>query len=76
MNDTDANEEEAASNNGKVEKKKKKSLIPNVSFRDIIGQAPAKLRLDEALLPLALPGDLADSVLTGEFVVVCMVVYY
>lgn len=44
------------------------SLIPDVSFRDIIGQGPAKLRLDEALLPLALPADLAESVLTGTFV--------
>ncbi|KAL7488828.1 hypothetical protein ACHAW6_014423 [Cyclotella cf. meneghiniana] len=40
-------------------------FIPSTKFRDIIGQGPAKLRLDEALLPLALPGDLADSVLTG-----------
>lgn len=39
--------------------------IVNVSFRDIIGHGQAKLRLDEALLPLALPSDLADSVLTG-----------
>ena len=36
-----------------------------VSFRDIIGHGQAKLRLDEALLPLALPPDLAESVLTG-----------
>lgn len=35
------------------------------SFRDIIGHGQAKLRLDEALLPLALPPDLADSVLSG-----------
>ena len=40
-------------------------FIPNVSFRDIIGQGQAKLRLDEALLPLALPVALAESVLTG-----------
>lgn len=40
----------------------------NVSFRDIIGHGQAKLRLDEALLPLALPSDLADSVLTGACV--------
>lgn len=37
----------------------------NASFRDIIGHGQAKLRLDEALLPLALPPDLADSVLSG-----------
>ena len=35
------------------------------TFRDIIGHGQAKLRLDEALLPLALPPDLAESVLTG-----------
>ena len=37
----------------------------NASFRDIIGHGQAKLRLDEVLLPLALPPDLADSVLSG-----------
>lgn len=37
----------------------------NASFRDIIGHGQAKLRLDEALLPLALPPDLATSVLSG-----------
>ncbi len=42
--------------------------LVNVSFRDIIGHGQAKLRLDEALLPLALPSDLADSVLTGAFI--------
>ena len=41
------------------------TTLVNVSFRDIIGHGQAKLRLDEALLPLALPSDLADSVLTG-----------
>lgn len=35
------------------------------SFQDIIGHGQAKLRLEEALLPLALPSDLADSILTG-----------
>ena len=38
---------------------------PNVRFSDIIGHSAAKLRLDEALLPLALPPSLARSVLTG-----------
>jgi len=37
----------------------------NVRFSDIIGHSAAKLRLDEALLPLALPPSLARSVLTG-----------
>lgn len=41
--------------------------LVNVSFRDIIGHGQAKLRLDEALLPLALPPDIADSVLTGAY---------
>ncbi|KAL7546793.1 hypothetical protein ACHAWF_011104 [Thalassiosira exigua] len=36
-----------------------------VAFRDVIGHSAAKLRLDEALLPLALPPDLASSVLGG-----------
>ena len=35
-------------------------------FRDIIGHGQAKLRLDEALLPLALPPALSDSILTGQ----------
>ena len=35
-------------------------------FRDIIGHGVVKLRLDEVLLPLALPPALADSILTGE----------
>jgi SpoVK/Ycf46/Vps4 family AAA+-type ATPase len=39
--------------------------LVGVSFRDIIGHSQAKLRLDEALLPLALPQDIASSVLTG-----------
>jgi hypothetical protein len=38
---------------------------PTTRFSDIIGHSHAKLRLDEALLPLALPSKLADSILTG-----------
>lgn len=34
-------------------------------FSDIIGHAAVKLRLDEVLLPLALPPALADSILVG-----------
>lgn len=34
-------------------------------FSDIIGHSAVKLRLDEVLLPLALPPDLADSILVG-----------
>eukprot|EP00592_Proboscia_alata_P003912 CAMPEP_0194373310 /NCGR_PEP_ID=MMETSP0174-20130528/21735_1 /TAXON_ID=216777 /ORGANISM="Proboscia alata, Strain PI-D3" /LENGTH=341 /DNA_ID=CAMNT_0039152301 /DNA_START=126 /DNA_END=1147 /DNA_ORIENTATION=- len=36
-----------------------------IRFNDIIGHGAAKLRLDEALLPLALPRDLYLSILTG-----------
>ena len=36
-------------------------------FSDIIGHGAAKLRLDEMLLPLALPIELAQSVLTGKY---------
>ena len=35
-------------------------------FSDIIGHAPAKLRLDEMLLPLALPPGLSNSILSGK----------
>lgn len=35
-------------------------------FCDIIGHGAAKLRLDEILLPLALPPDLTEGILTGE----------
>ena len=35
-------------------------------FADIIGHGGAKLRLEEAILPLALPASLVNSVLTGK----------
>lgn len=35
-------------------------------FSDIIGHGAAKLRLDEMLIPLALPSSLADRILTGK----------
>ena len=35
-------------------------------FSDIIGHGAAKLRLDEMLLPLALPVSLARNILTGK----------
>jgi hypothetical protein len=35
-------------------------------FADIIGHAAAKLRIEEILLPSALPPHLADSILTGN----------
>lgn len=40
-------------------------------FRDIIGHGSAKLRIDEMLLPLALPPSLAESLLTGELFKTC-----
>lgn len=60
-------EEESTVNNDFVTKSDKGYDIPpiNASFRDIIGHGQAKLRLDEALLPLALPPELAESVLSG-----------
>jgi hypothetical protein len=36
-------------------------------FSDVIGHASVKLRIDEMLLPLALPPALAQSILTGMF---------
>jgi hypothetical protein len=60
-----ANDETSPARNASAQEKKN-AHIPPVSFRDIIGQPAAKLRLDEALLPLALPVDLVESVLTGE----------
>jgi Cdc6-like AAA superfamily ATPase len=48
--------------------------IPNITtrFADIIGHGGAKLRLEEAILPLALPPSLVNSVLTGK----CVLYYY
>lgn len=50
------------------EEEEEEILLPTETtrFRDIIGHTQAKLRLDEALLPLALPPDLADSILKGK----------
>ena len=39
--------------------------IVATKFSDIIGHGAVKLRLEEVLLPLALPSSLADSILTG-----------
>lgn len=36
-------------------------------FRDIVGHGAAKLRLDELLLPLALPPQITSSILRGGF---------
>ena len=55
----DGMDEDDAGNDGKS------GGAPPVSFADIIGHGNAKLRLEEALLPLALPPDLAATVLTG-----------
>ena len=70
-----ATDDSAEQERGEGEQGKGKSRQPSraaeesVSFHDIIGHRQAKLRLDEALLPLALPPDLADSVLTGPALV-------
>ena len=45
-------------------------------FSDIIGHASVKLRIDEMLLPLALPSALADSILTGvRSLPACLLLY-
>lgn len=45
-------------------------------FSDIIGHASVKLRIDEMLLPLALPPALADSILTGvRSLPACLLLY-
>jgi len=46
--------------------KKTSAVVVQTRFDDIIGHSDAKLRLDEALLPLALPPSLALSILTGK----------
>ena len=38
----------------------------SIRFSDIVGHGAVKLRLDEVLLPMALPPALADSILTGK----------
>ena len=48
----------------KASKSMPKEII-STKFSDIIGHGPVKLRLEEVLLPLALPPSLADSILTG-----------
>lgn len=40
--------------------------IPTTQFSDIIGHGTVKLRLDELLLPLALPLSVSSSILRGE----------
>lgn len=46
-------------------KRKRNEKYPR--FRDIIGHRHVKLRMEEALLPLALPSHIADNILTGKF---------
>jgi SpoVK/Ycf46/Vps4 family AAA+-type ATPase len=45
-------------------------------FSDIIGHASVKLRIDEMLLPLALPPSLSESILTGvRSLPACLLLY-
>lgn len=46
-------------------KRKRNEKFPK--FSDIIGHNHVKLRLEEVLLPLMLPSDIADNILTGGF---------
>ena len=67
----DTGEIHPCSNNHKAMKSSCKGLtkhrieLPYARFHDIIGHGSVKLRLDELLLPLALPSGVADSILTG-----------
>lgn len=56
--------EETVHQDLQVEKPKQKAAV-TTKFRDIIGHGHVKLRLEEVLLPLALPQPLADAILTG-----------
>jgi hypothetical protein len=56
---------DVAPSNARKRDIKTMSEQPRTRFRDIIGHGAVKLRLDEILLPLALPTNLADSILTG-----------
>ena len=44
---------------------KSREQLVSTRFHDVIGHGAAKLRIQEVLLPLALPRDLTDSILTG-----------
>jgi SpoVK/Ycf46/Vps4 family AAA+-type ATPase len=45
--------------------KRRKYTTDSIRFSDIIGHASVKLRIDELILPLGLPSDIAQSVLKG-----------
>jgi hypothetical protein len=61
----DDGQEETVLQEPQQTKSKSKDII-STKFSDIIGHSHVKLRLEEVLLPLALPPQLADSILTGR----------
>ena len=59
---------ESMSESSENQEQRHEEIMPETTiarFSDIIGHASVKLRIDEMLLPLALPPALADSILTG-----------
>ena len=68
VEDSEIVEEESSIQEHSEDEKFDKPTI-QTRFSDIIGHGHAKLRLDEMLLPLALPPCLAQSVLTGMYTV-------
>lgn len=59
--------DECCASKGFPNPKKRKRNEKYQKFSDIIGHHHVKLRLKEALLPIALPSHIADSVLKGGF---------
>jgi hypothetical protein len=76
VNTTNSTINNIANNTSKKKRSHDTCTLIQASFRDIIGHGQAKLRLDEALLPLALPFDLAESVLTGTSCPCCCLFAY
>eukprot|EP00980_Cylindrotheca_fusiformis_P010113 scaffold2243_cov122-Cylindrotheca_fusiformis.AAC.29 len=60
-----ASEEETATRQDLQRKMQRSATTVTTKFSDIIGHGHVKLRLEEVLLPLALPQQLADSILIG-----------
>lgn len=48
----------------------------NARFSDIVGHGSAKIRLDEMLLPLALPPSIAKRILTGVRAIPASILFY
>ena len=64
---TTRNEEIVCDHTANISRDHGNHSILKTRFSDIIGHGAAKLRLDEMLLPLALPMELSKSIFTGKF---------